>query len=56
MEFGQLTEYNMKNIFLEKSYTKCGAETIPRHFSKKSKLNVSLGVIQKVRSLETSSF
>ena len=21
MEFGQLTEYNMRNIFLEKSYT-----------------------------------
>ena len=24
MEFNQLLEYNMKNIFLEKSYTKCG--------------------------------
>ena len=26
-----------KNIFLEKSYTKCDAETIPTPFSKKSK-------------------
>ena len=25
---GQLIEYDMKNIFLEKSYTKCGKETI----------------------------
>ena len=37
MKFGQLTEYNMRNIFLEKTYTKCDGETIPRLFSKKSK-------------------
>ena len=42
MRFGQLIEYNMKNIFLEKSCTKYGGETIPRPFSKKSKLNISL--------------
>ena len=24
MRFGQLIEYNMRNIFFEKSYTKCG--------------------------------
>ena len=30
---------NRRNIFLEKSYIKCGEETIPRHFSKKSKLS-----------------
>ena len=35
MEIGQLIEYNMRNIFLEKSSTKCGEETIPRPFSKK---------------------
>ena len=34
MEFGQLTEYNMRNIFLVKSYTKCGRETNSRSFSK----------------------
>ena len=42
IKFGQLIEYNMRNIFLEKSYTKCGGETIPRPFSKKSKLSLSL--------------
>ena len=42
MKFGQLIEYNMKNIFLEKSYIKCGGETGLRHFSGKLKLNISL--------------
>ena len=42
MKFGQLVEYNMKNIFLEKSYTKYGGETIPRFFFKKLKLSISL--------------
>ena len=37
MKFAQLIEYN-RNIFLEKSCTKCGGETIPRPFSKKSKI------------------
>ena len=32
MTFGQLTEYNMRNIFLEKSYKKCGGETILKPF------------------------
>ena len=34
MKFGQSIEYNMRNIFLEKSHRKCGGETIPRPFSK----------------------
>ena len=34
MEFGQIIECDMRNNFLEKSYTKCGAETISRPFSK----------------------
>ena len=42
MKFGQLIEYNMRKIFLEKSYAKYGGETIPRMFSKKSKLSISL--------------
>ena len=42
IEFGQLIEYNMRKIFLEKSYTKCGGETIPRPFSKKEKLGIFL--------------
>ena len=42
VKFGQLIENNMRNISVEKSYTKCGGETIPRPFSKKSKLSLSL--------------
>ena len=32
----------MRNISLEKWYTKCGGESSPRPFSKKSKLSISL--------------
>ena len=42
MKFGQLIEYNMRNISVEKSSTKCGRETISRPFSEKSKLSLSL--------------
>ena len=42
MKFHQLIEYNMRNIFIEKSYTKCGGEAIPRPFFKKLKLSISL--------------
>ena len=42
MKFGQLIAYNMRNIFLENSYTKCCEETIPKLFSKKLKLSISL--------------
>ena len=42
MKIGQLIEYNMRNISVEKLYAKCGGETIPRHFSKKTKLSISL--------------
>ena len=38
MKFGQLIEYNLRNIFLEKSYTKCGGDNI----SEKSKPSISL--------------
>ena len=39
----------MINIFLKKSYTKCGGETIPRaFFLKKSKLSISLDQLSKV--------
>ena len=38
----RLIEYNMRNIFLEKLYTKYGGETSPRPFSGKLKLNTSL--------------
>ena len=42
LRFGHLIEFNMRNIFLEKLYIKCGGETIPWPFSKKSKLSMSL--------------
>ena len=42
MKFGQLIEYNVKNIFFKKSHTKCSEETIARLFSKKSKFSISL--------------
>ena len=42
MKFGQLIEYNMRNIFHEKSSIKFDRKTSPRTFSKKSKLDISL--------------
>ena len=42
MKLGQLIQYNTRNVFLEKSYTKCGGETSLRPFSEKSKLSISL--------------
>ena len=34
MKFGQLLEYNMRTIFLEISFSKCGGENISRPFPK----------------------
>ena len=34
MKFGQLIEYNMRNIFVEKPFTKCAEETLSRPLSK----------------------
>ena len=48
MKFGQLTECNMRNIFLEKSFTKCGGETSSRPFSEKLTLSISLDQLSKV--------
>ena len=42
MKFGQPIECKMRNIFLEKSYTKYGGETSPRPFHEKSKFSVSV--------------
>ena len=43
IKFGQLREYNMKNIYIfEKSWAKCGGETFPKPYSKKSKLSIFL--------------
>ena len=40
-QFYQLLDYNMRNIFLEIPYTKCGGEASPRLFLKKSKFMIS---------------
>ena len=37
-----LIEYNMRNTFLEKSYTEFGAEACSRPIHKKSNLTISL--------------
>ena len=42
MKLGQLIKCKMRNIFLEKSYTKSGGEASPRPFYKKLKLSMSL--------------
>ena len=42
MKIGHLKECNMRNIFLEKSCTKCDWETSPRLLSKNLKFNISL--------------
>ena len=42
LNFSQLMEYSMRNMFVEKSYSKWGGETIPRPFFKKSKFSISL--------------
>ena len=46
--FGQLIEYNMRQIFLEKLYTKFGGATSPRPCFKKSKLSIYLDEQLKV--------
>ena len=47
-KFGQVIEFNIRNIFLEKLYTKCGGETILQTFSKKSKLSIFLDQKSKI--------
>ena len=42
MKFGQLTKYNKRNIFLEKSYKEYDGETSPKPFSEKLNLCISL--------------
>ena len=42
MKFGQLIEYRMRNLFVEKSFTKWAGEIIPRPLPTKSRLSISL--------------
>ena len=48
MKFRRLKDYNMRNIFPQKSYTKCGVETSPRPFFEKWKFNIPLNELAKV--------
>ena len=48
MTYCKFIEHNMRNIFLKKSFTKCGGETITRPYPKKSKLSISLDEQSKV--------
>ena len=45
MKFGQLIEYNMRAILLEKSFSKCDGDTIPRLFLKMIKIEHISGLI-----------
>ena len=47
MKVSRLRKYNIRNISLEKSYTKCGRETIPRPLFRKPKLSTSLDQYSK---------
>ena len=40
-KFGQLIEYNVRNIFLEKSYINYDGKTSPRPFSKVEHISAS---------------
>ena len=42
LKFNELIEYSIRNIFIEKSYRKCGGETIPRPFPTKSNVSIPL--------------
>ena len=48
MKLGQLIDYNMRIMFIEKLYTEHGGETSPRAFSEKLKLSISLDQQSKV--------
>ena len=47
MRVCQLTKYNTRNIFIEKSYTISGGNANPGPFYKKSKLSISLDLQAK---------
>ena len=52
MKFGQLIEYNMINIFVEKSYTEYGGKAIPKPFYKKPKLTKNFTLTKTARDQE----
>ena len=47
-QWNLISYYNMGNIFLEKSYTKCSGETSSRRFSERLKLKIFLDKYSKI--------
>ena len=47
VKFDQFINYNMRIIFFEKWYTKCGGETTPRPFSEELKLKLKLKSLEQ---------
>ena len=58
MKFGQLVEYNLKDLFLEKPSTICGGKNSSRLFSGKIKLGLKFYAVclcyiySKLRDIE----
>ena len=48
MKFGHLKGFNMRNVFIKKSYKKCGGEIRPRPLPEKLKFSISLDQHYKV--------
>ena len=53
MKFDQLIEYKIRNIFIEKSYTRCAGEIISSPLSKNLRLSMSL---DQQRNVSNSPF
>ena len=50
MKFGQLIEYNMRNIFVEKLYTKCAGEIISQTLIQKIKIkHISGSIVERFK-------
>ena len=57
MKFGQLIEHNVKNIFVEKSYRKCGGEKLfSDSFLKMNIEHISESIVLKFSEVVVSSF
>ena len=54
MKFGQLIKNNMRNIFLEQSFTKCGVETLSEPFLKNQ--NLAYPVINSLKFYEVCCY
>ena len=46
MKLGKLTEYDMINIFLEKSHAKCCREAIPRFYKNEQQIDLLINSLK----------